>query len=107
MADRGHSFFSHFLFENRIGNQDVIDLLNSVMALHPGAETLPPTEGNMTCKRRSSSAVAEWRVYSSQATQKWRRGAAAAAAASSSSSCLHTMLLSATATIAAAAMGWF
>lgn len=55
------------LFLLRIGNQDVIDLLNSVMALYPNESTLPTMEGNMTCKTGPASAAVEWKLYSSQA----------------------------------------
>lgn len=59
-------------YPSSIGNQDAIDLLTDIMALHAGAETLPTTtEGNMTCERRHTSAAVEWKVYAygSQASE--------------------------------------
>lgn len=56
----------------RIGNQDVIDLLNSVMAQKPEAANLPGiTEGKMTCERGETRAAVEWKIYSSQANAVW------------------------------------
>ncbi|KAF3769604.1 hypothetical protein M406DRAFT_66089 [Cryphonectria parasitica EP155] len=46
-----------------IGNQDVIDLLNSVMSLYGEGGTLPPTQGNMSCSRGTTKASVEWHIY--------------------------------------------
>lgn len=58
---------THSLF-TRIGNQDVIDLLSSVMARNPGRTTLPwISTGDMMCERGETRAAVEWKVSSSQA----------------------------------------
>lgn len=51
-----------------IGNKDVIYLLETLMALNNGSDTLPAiTEGYMTCQQGKTHADVEWKVYSSQA----------------------------------------
>ncbi|PSS00977.1 hypothetical protein BD289DRAFT_285495 [Coniella lustricola] len=46
-----------------IGNQDVADILNSVMEKHGEGVALPPYQGNMTCHKGSTVANVEWRIY--------------------------------------------
>lgn len=48
----------------RIGNQDVNDLMNSVLLRFGGGDTLPTVQGNMTCsKENAGTAKVEWKIY--------------------------------------------
>ncbi|KAI7787822.1 hypothetical protein LA080_014195 [Diaporthe eres] len=47
-----------------IGNQDVSDIMNSVISQYgDGVDKLPSVQGKMDCKRDPSSAGVEWKVY--------------------------------------------
>ncbi|KAJ0108590.1 glycoside hydrolase family 18 protein [Diaporthe amygdali] len=48
-----------------IGNQDVSDIMKSVISQYGGAAKLPSVHGTMDCKRDPSSASVEWKVYKS------------------------------------------
>lgn len=46
-----------------IGNTDVIDLINSTIAMFSsGGDDLPQVKGIMTCSQ-TSTAVVEWKLY--------------------------------------------
>lgn len=49
-------------FADSIGNMDVIDLINSTIAMFSGGGDLPQVQGNMTCSQ-TSTAVVEWKLY--------------------------------------------
>lgn len=47
-----------------IGNQDVNDLMKSVIDTFGGGDTLPAVQGNMTCsKKYAGTAAVEWKIY--------------------------------------------
>lgn len=47
-----------------IGNQDVNDLMNSVISKFGGGDTLPTVQGNMTCsKEYAGTAEVEWKIF--------------------------------------------
>ncbi|KAL1857670.1 hypothetical protein Daus18300_010190 [Diaporthe australafricana] len=46
-----------------IGNQDVSDIIHSVMSQYGDGDNLPSVQGKMDCKRDPSSAGVEWKVY--------------------------------------------
>lgn len=45
-----------------IGSMDVIDLLNSTIAMFSTEGRLPSVQGTMTCSKKSTAAV-EWKLY--------------------------------------------
>lgn len=47
-----------------IGNQDVNDLMNSVIDKFGDGDTLPTVQGKMTCsKEHAGTAGVEWKIY--------------------------------------------
>lgn len=50
---------------NRLGDEDVVDLMDSVLAEYSRGKYLPTVRGQMTCKHASSAAV-EWELFSVQ-----------------------------------------
>ncbi|KUI59357.1 hypothetical protein VP1G_06604 [Cytospora mali] len=47
-----------------IGNQDVNDLMDSVIAQFSNGDNLPTVQGNMTCsKEHAGTAAVEWKIY--------------------------------------------
>lgn len=47
-----------------IGNQDVNDLMNSVIHKFGDGDTLPTVQGKMTChKEHAGTAAVEWKIY--------------------------------------------
>lgn len=46
------------------GDEDMVDLVNSVLTEFTGGMYLPTVQGQMTCNKFSASAAVEWQIFS-------------------------------------------